>query len=217
LCARQVRVLTERCAASEELRVSSERKADAYRHSLSSSDLRGDAREAETAKVRAALAYERWAKLGALARARHEAAQATAKVQAKAQAELRAAAEAKAAAEAAARSAAAVELRRTSSAAAALGVAASAQRALGKWAAAGGEGVRMGSAPISVGTHNERGAATRGERGGAAAEWETSSWVPVIDVFSSTTLSESEGALMRRVIAARLTPGPTISYTGRPL
>ena len=44
-----------------------------------------------------------------------------------------------------------------------------------------------------------------------------SEWVPVIDVFSSARLSESEEALMRRVIASRVAPAPTISYTGRPL
>jgi hypothetical protein len=215
MCLRQVRVLTQRCAASEELRLSSERQADAYRHSLSASDGRSDASEAETARVRTTLARERWAKLGALVRARHETALATKK----AQAELRAAAEAKAAAEAASRSAAAAELRRTSSAAAALGTAsAGAQRALRKRgaAAAGGKGARVGSVPTTVGADKERGGAIKGERGGAA-EWETSSWVPVIDVFSSAALSESEGALMRRVIAARVAPGPSISYTRRPL
>ena len=44
-----------------------------------------------------------------------------------------------------------------------------------------------------------------------------SEWVPVIDVFTSARLSESEEALMRRVIASRVAPAPTISYTGKPL
>ena len=44
-----------------------------------------------------------------------------------------------------------------------------------------------------------------------------SEWVPVIDVFTSARLSESEEALMRRVIASRMAPAPTISYTRRPL
>ena len=36
-----------------------------------------------------------------------------------------------------------------------------------------------------------------------------SEWVPVIDVFSSARLSESEEALMRRVIAHRVAPTVT--------
>ena len=44
-----------------------------------------------------------------------------------------------------------------------------------------------------------------------------SDWVPVIDVFTNARLSDSEEALMRRVINSRVAPAPSISYTGRPL
>ena len=42
-------------------------------------------------------------------------------------------------------------------------------------------------------------------------------WVPVIDVFTSAKLSPSEENLMRRVIASRVAPAPSITYTRRPL
>ena len=52
---------------------------------------------------------------------------------------------------------------------------------------------------------------------GGVAGVASTDWVPVLDVFTSAALSESEEALMRRVIAARVAPAPTISYTRRPL
>ena len=53
--------------------------------------------------------------------------------------------------------------------------------------------------------------------GSAPTSTATDDWVPVLDVFTSSALSPSEEALMRRVIAARVAPAPSILYTRRPL
>ena len=42
-------------------------------------------------------------------------------------------------------------------------------------------------------------------------------WVPVLDVFSSTALSDSEEAFVNRVVRSRVTPAPSVSYTRQPL
>ena len=70
-------------------------------------------------------------------------------------------------------------------------------------------------AKAAAARHGQGAAQAAGVGGDATPDH--SQWVPVLDVFSSAALSDSEEAFMRRVIASRVAPAPSISYTRRPL
>ena len=104
------------------------------------------------------------------------------------------------------------------------------ERSVARWALTGERWGRLAARLQAKAAEEARGEAARqykeasgrrrrGDKAGAEGGRDPSDdWVPVLDVFSTKGLSESEEALMRRVIAARVAPsGPRISYTQRPL